>query len=469
MELPSKYYSRCLLYFHNLDGEPFRLTQGQQDIFRIVYEPSIKRGAIKATTQYGKSETAAMALIMIAVERREKILLVAPSGKQAGIIMEKVIEHLFDHPWLTGMIDYSAGTVERLREERSKTRVTFKNGSEIKMLTAEAKFIAKESRGLMGFGATIVLVDESSLIPDVMFSKILRMVGGVARGKLIQLGNPFESNHFGNAFLDPGYEKVSIDWRQALAEGRITQVFLNEARENMSELDWTIFYECKFPEGGAEDALIPKSWIENAVNQANCGGDKKQSGLDVARFGRDKSIYAHRKGGILNPLEEIQKLDTMEVVGWCRPKLVRDSPDVFGIDVVGIGSGVYDRLEEVQGDDEEWTETDLVPMNFGEAPIGEEAKKKFHNLRAQVYWNLREWFKPDRDGHSLISIPDDPELKKQLGEIRYRYSSERKIKIEAKEDMKKRLGVSPDKADAVAMAYFDMGEIEPELMIVNAG
>jgi hypothetical protein len=340
------------------------------------------------------------------------------------------------------------------------------------MLTAEAKYVAKESKGLMGFGASIVLVDESSLIPDVMFSKILRMVGGVENGKLVQLGNPFENNHFGRAFDSKNYYKISIDYHQALAEGRITQEFLDEARETMSELDWTIFYETKFPESGAEDALIPRAWIELSVGQEGCQGDHKQAGLDVARFGRDKTVYVFRKGGRVESIEMTEKMDTMEVVGWVRAFLNRDKPDVFCTDVVGIGSGVHDRLMEVQGDDGiEWGDTLLVPINVGEAPEGYEgdieAKNKFYNLRAQLHWHLRELFKPDVNNHSQISIPNDPELKKQLEEIRYKYSSERKIKIEAKEEMKKRLGVSPDKSDALGLAFWNTTLNEPEMQIVD--
>src|SRR5690606_30130264 len=161
--------------------------------------------------------------------------------------------------------DYTlTGSLEKLKQEKSKTRITFKNGSEIMVLSADVRNMQRESKNLMGFGATIVLVDESCLIPDSMWAKVIRMVdgGGDAReGKIVQLSNPFENNHFGRAFEDPDYLKISINWRTALKEGRLTQKFLDEARKQISELDWLIFYEVMFPENGAEDALIPRSWI----------------------------------------------------------------------------------------------------------------------------------------------------------------------------------------------------------------
>lgn len=475
----NSYQAKCAFYFKDMYGEPFKLSPGQQYIFRIIYDPDITRGAIKTTTQYGKSEVASMALLAIAVERKEKILIVAPSEKQASIIMGKVIDHIFDHTFIQGMVDYkTSGSIEKLKQEKSKTRVTFKNGSEIMILTADARSVQRESKNLMGFGATIVLVDESSLIPDGMFSKILRMVGGAKKGKIIQLGNPFENNHFGKCFAGNtkhGFFKtrryvcLSINYKIALLEKRLSQEFLDEAREDMSELDWVIFYKVQFPEGGAEDGLIPRAWIELAINQPGCEGEYKQSGLDVARFGRDKTVYAFRKGGVLRPFEQTEKMDTMEVVGWVRPKLERDKPEMHCTDVIGLGAGVHDRLDEIQGEDDvSWSECELIPLNVAESPTDADSKKKFFNLRAQVYWHLRLMFKPDRrTGRSQISIPNDAELKKQLEEIRYKYSSEKKIKIEPKAEMKKRLGYSPDKADAVALAFFDYTEVEPTFVMAS--
>ena len=77
MSLSNEYYFKCNEYFKDLYGNNFELTPGQQDIFKIIYEPSITRGAIKAVTQYGKSEVASMALISMLISRREKALLLA--------------------------------------------------------------------------------------------------------------------------------------------------------------------------------------------------------------------------------------------------------------------------------------------------------------------------------------------------------------------------------------------------------
>lgn len=477
----SKYFIKCAFLFNNFQGDPFLLTPWQEEIFKAVYDPETKRLAIKTTTQYGKSEVVSMALISIAIARREKILIVAPSEGQASIIMDKVIDHLFDHPLISSMVNYKANEFEQLKKEMSSTRITFKNGSEIFMLTANADNLKKNARNLMGFGATIVVVDESSLLPDSIYSKILRMVGGVENGKIIQLGNPFENNHFGRCFgghQEHGkfqakrYLCISVDWKMALKEKRLKQEFLDEARDDMTPLEWTIMYEVSFPEGGNENGLIPRAWIELAINQPGCEGEFRQTGLDVARFGKDKTILAFRKGGEIQAINQTEQMDTMEVTGWTTPQLKKYKPDRHCTDVIGLGAGVHDRLDELQGEDnnEEWSDCDLIPLNVGESPVTKTAKAKFYNLRAQVFWHLRFMFKPDeKTGRSLISIPNDPELVRQLEELRYKYSSERKIKMESKDEMKKRLGFSPDKADAVAMACWDVenDDDEPQLFIAT--
>lgn len=447
-------------FFNDIYGNPFDLTLGQSEIFKYVYEPEFTRVAITTVTQYGKSDVTAQALLLACVSRVEKVIIIGPSAEQAGIIMNYVIQHVFDNPLFTSMIVYE-GSLERLKKETSKTRITFRNGSEIRIITADVRTLKKEGKSLMGFGASIVVVDESCLVPDNIYSKILRMVLTQKTGKIIKLANPFEKNHFYKSFISPRYVKVHVDWRQAVAEGRLTEAGVAEAREEMPPLDFMIFYEVQFPEGGAEDSLIPLDWIEMAVVQKGISGEKRQAGLDVARFGRDKSVFICREGRKVIAMEEVQEMDTMSVSGWAAGLIEKYKPEITAVDVIGIGSGVYDRLSELGHN--------VAPVNVGESPSSEENKRKFHNLRAEIFWHLREMFRPEeKDGKriSFIQIPDDPDLKRQLPEIRYKYSSERKIRLEDKDDMKSRLGASPDKADALALAFMDnLTVAEPELMI----
>lgn len=429
--------------FKNREQVPFEATEGQCEIFRAIVDERIKRVAVRAVTQYGKSDITSMALVFLLAEEshRKKILLVSPSGEQSGIIMGDLIEHIFDSDGFVAQVEIQ-GSLDRFKRERSKNKIDWKTGSSIKILTADARTVSKEAKSLMGFGADIVIVDESGLIPDKMYAKILRMVGGVKNGKLVQLGNPFERNHFYKAFQSPLYHKIIINWKQALAEGRITQDFLDEAKKTIDPIDWQVFYECEFPED-TEDSLIPYKQIESAINRDVPDGSVK-FGIDLARFGADKSILCKRLGNKVVPFIEWVKKDTMESTGIIRNEIDNDNPTMVNIDVVGLGSGVVDRLIE--------EDYNVNGINFGDASVTNE---RCSNVRAEAYWGcLRPLFLNEE-----ISIPNDPELIEELMEQKYTFNSKGQVVLEDKEKLKARLGRSPDKADALALAFLERSPV----------
>jgi hypothetical protein len=94
--------------------------------------------------------------------------------------------------------------------------------------------------------------------------------------------------------------------------------------------------------------------------------------------------------------------------------------------------------------------------------VGQKATdtERFFNLRAEIFWGLRERF---RDGD--ISVPDDQELIGQLSNIKYKFDSRGRTRIESKDEMQKRGLKSPDKADAVALAFMGTVGVEPEIYI----
>jgi hypothetical protein len=96
--------------------------------------------------------------------------------------------------------------------------------------------------------------------------------------------------------------------------------------------------------------------------------------------------------------------------------------------VVGVGAGVYDRLVELG--------LPVVAYNGGEAPYD---KERFVNARAEDYWNLRELFE---NGEIDIDELDDV-LAAQLGSLKWTLGSRGRIKIESKDDMRKRGTPSP--------------------------
>ena len=120
-----------------------------------------------------------------------------------------------------------------------------------------------------------------------------------------------------------------------------------------------------------------------------------------------------------------------------------DRPEAIYIDAIGIGAGLADRLKEL----------DLPAVSVA---VSESAslKDKFGRLRDELFWNAREWFE-GRD----VKIPQDDALIQELTSIRYKYLSTGKLKIESKDEMKRRGQRSPDVADSFVLTFADQGAL----------
>ena len=228
----------------------------------------------------------------------------------------------------------------------------------------------------------------------------------------------------------------------------------------------------EFPREG-EDVLIPYSWIE-AANERWLEwneSDKLEThptfiGIDVAGMGRDQSTCAYRMHNIIKKIEvfNIKKdaLVHMTLAGLVMNRL----KDIQGgaIDTIGEGAGVYSRLIELRcpniiGGKGSFSAEGLADLS---------QEREFANMRAYLLWAIRDALDPAY-GFNLMLPPDD-QLMQELTEIHYVVMSNGKIKIEKKEDIKSRIGRSPDKADALSLAFYpidpsqngfiEMGEYE---------
>ena len=195
-----------------------------------------------------------------------------------------------------------------------------------------------------------------------------------------------------------------------------------------------------FPQQG-EDTLIPLLWIELAMErwEDEPEGKPVQLGVDVAAFGSDKTVIAVRKGKKITALNVYSQKNTRETTGLVIQHAADNGTRKVAVDEIGIGRGVVDSLEEEGFYD--------VGVNVAEKSRDSE---RYHNLRAELWWHLRELLDPEKEP---IALPPDDELLSELASVKYKIDARGAIQIESKEDMKKRLGHSPDRADAVVLAF----------------
>lgn len=191
----------------------------------------------------------------------------------------------------------------------------------------------------------------------------------------------------------------------------------------------------EFPEIG-EDVLITPAMIRAAQDRSLTPGPYAVLGVDVARFGSDRTILLLRRGPVARVIGDYSKQATTETTGRVVAAKQEHQADEIRVDGVGVGGGVVDQLVE-QGHD-------VVDMQSGAGAIDSE---HYLNARAEWYWALRERFEQD----DIDIDPDDDELAAQLGAIRYRYTARGQVQIESKDDMRKRKLPSPDRADALML------------------
>lgn len=130
---------------------PVVLSKSQEEIFRAIVTRDHPRYHVMTTTQYGKSFVVALATLLRAATKPEKWAIIAPTEKQAKIIMGYIIDHAFDHPLIKDQL-IQTEKEDRLKAEKSKKRITFRRGGEIFILSADTKNKKAAGEALMGFG-----------------------------------------------------------------------------------------------------------------------------------------------------------------------------------------------------------------------------------------------------------------------------------------------------------------------------
>lgn len=426
----------CRSYFRDDQNKPFELSDGQADIFEAILTKRHRRVQIIAPTQYGKSNTVAMALILRTQTYNEEFAIVTGQEKKSQIIMEKVIGHTFDDARLYTQLELDKNEpLERIKRERSKNRITWKGGGGIRTYTADARNRKRVVDSLTGLGSPNIIEDEASLIQDDLQAMILRMLGGHRGGFLLKIGNPFTTGHFKKTWFEEKYHRVFIDYHQGLREGRYTEEFIEEMR---TQPFFSILYECKFPSEESVDMsgfyrLITDTQVQEAKAKGEATGPLKL-GFDIGEGG-DENVGVLRGDKFAKIVHRSKVADLMattnEIVKLIKQYGLKHG-NVF-IDATGIGAGVEDRLKEIgfQVKGVKWAES---------------GSEEFANLKAQNFWDLKEWI---RNGGKL----EQSDLWNELFVIKYKENSAGKLLIKSKEEMRKEGIKSPNIADALALTF----------------
>lgn len=415
-----------------------------------------KKVAVQSGHGIGKSMTASVAAVhWVATHPPEETLVVttAPSRHQVSAILWEEIRKLHRKGKLAGEVQRSDRwligdtLVGYGRKPQDYDRHAFQG--------LHRKYL-------------LVIIDEACGIDEWLWIAALAITTG-EHCRILAIGNPDDpTSYFANVC------KPSSDWHNIKISVYDSPNFTGEhvsqhVKDQITGLGWvqemeaevgrdTPMWQSKvlgeFP-GEDDFSVIPLNWIyaaqqrwlewneyEEAVPDK---GERHVVGADIARFGKDKTVFAHRYGDVITSVDVQPKLDTQQTASRLMAGMKR-SQDLAVIDTNGVGAGVFDTVRK----------NGYYTLGFNAGTrttlTDSSGQIQFYNLRAAIFWKLRELLDPARN--SGICLPVDDMLAADLSVARWKNAGGGKIVIESKDDIKKRIGRSPDRGDAVALAFW---------------
>jgi len=336
------------------------------------------------------------------------------------------------------------GHLPGVKINESELKISFEhNGATIRLYGAD------NPDAMRGFYFDGVVMDEVADMKPDTWDAVVRPCLTDRKGWCLFIGTPKGMNKFYQLYMDalqkPGWfarvfsvtdtlaglcEDVRHPWSDAFE--------IEESRADMSDAKFRQEWYCDFT-ASLDNVMIPLDLVEPARGKHlqidQYMGAPKILGVDVARFGDDRSCILFRQGLAVLDMQIYKKLDNMELTGRIVTAIREHEPDAVFIDG-GRGEGVIDRLRELG--------FAPIEVKFGGSPL---QAHRYINKRAEMWDSAKEWF--ELGG----AIPDDQQMVASLVAPEYFYDSLGRIGMEKKEDMKKRIGFSPDPADALCLTF----------------
>lgn len=445
-----------------------KLWSGQKRIMHSVRDH--RRTAVMTCHEIGKSFIAgAIASWWIDTHKPGEAFVVttAPTGPQVKVILWKEIGRAHTRGRLAGRVNQTEWIVEvggkeetvafgRKPSDYSPTAFQGIHAPYVLVIVDEANGVS----GLWEAFDSVIANDESKILaignPDVPSGEFFDVCKPGSGWNVIQIG-AFDSPNFsgdteglppmvlkqliGHTYVEEKRRKWARNWSWNSDETRVVP----PANANLEDTNpfWQSKVLGQFPATQGTNSLIPLSWIRAAQQRTLEPKGVISLGCDVGGGG-DSSCIALRTGPVVRIIREDRNPDTMQTCGNLLAAIRETGAAIARIDTVGIGRGLVDRARELGAP--------TVGVNVGEKSNNPE---DYLNLRAELYWAVRDLFE-----QGVIDIDEqDDDLAAELSSIRFERTSRGQIKIESKDDAKRRGVPSPNRADALVLAFAGAGAI----------
>lgn len=431
-----------------LDEPPIQI---QEPFMRFLANPQSRRLAVASANSIGKTNALAKAMLFWIATRRAVVVTTAPTWSLLKLKLWAEAARLYQGALLPLGGNFLADSLRWKVEPKWEAY----------------GLVPREESSFQGEHAPSILVlfDEAQGV-DAKFWNAAEGMMASENAKWIAVGNPLQARgHFYAAFGKPHLWKTlhisaldhpNVLRRRLVIPGAVTYQWVEEMRREWGEEDprYVARVLGRFPVSGS-DRVVPQPYLEMAeASLVDAIGDPSPGegphlGLDVARFGDDESIICITVDGV-----EVEEraysgkdgpaLAALTIQAACEYGITKDEAEErIHVDEIGVGASVIDSLAT-----REWY-ADAV--NFAASPRGDwpelTKEMKFMNLRAELYWTVRERLK-----RKALVVPREFGLTwEELTEPGYSYPRGL-LTVEAKEDVKKRIQRSPDRADALVLA-----------------
>lgn len=401
--------------------------------FMMAVAGGRRRISIRSGHGVGKSTAVSWLMLWFLLTRNPcKVVVTAPTAPQ-------LFDALFAE--LKRWVKELPEPIKELLEVKQE-RIEFKASPESAFISARTSR-AEQPEALAGIHSENVLLvaDEASGVPEQVFEAASGSMSGHSACTIL-IGNPVR----GSGYFYDTHHKLSSEWftmRVSCEESpRVSKEFVREIAMRYGEESnvYRVRVLGEFPKAD-DDTVIPYELIEAATSRdVSANPDAHEVwGLDVARFGTDSSCLVKRKSNVILDIRTWRNMDLMTLTGAvvAEYNAADTKPLEILVDSIGLGAGVVDRLRELR--------LPARGINVAESPA---LGNTYANLRAELWYKAKAWLEK-RD----CKIPNHERLIGELAAIRYGFMSNGKLKIESKDEMRRRGLPSPDVADAMVLTF----------------
>jgi hypothetical protein len=325
------------------------------------------------------------------------------------------------------------------RVNEAELSVTLFNGAQIRLYSLDSTAYDR-MRGIFLDGCTI---DEYADCDPRAMAEVIRPALSDRQGWLSIIGTAKARDSFYKIYRfatkDPEWFHTRLKYNETnvIAPSEIEQM-----RKLMGPNEFARELESSFEVEGY-DQLVSGATVEEAFTRSVPvdHGQQLVFGLDVARFGDDRTVLIMRRGNHLLDARAWRNNDLMQTAQQVTTLAQRYKPKMIYIDGIGVGGGVVDRMRH------------LGHTNIEDVNVARKASEPnaFANLRAECYMRMKRWME---DRASIVTeFPLKQEFEDDVSAVTYSYDTKGRIQIDSKEDLKAKGLPSPDISDAVALTF----------------